>query len=86
MATDTHEPPAPLGASIRIFLANGVADGVAEAGIAGRASSVQVLDVDEPPVEPSGGGEVAVVPLPALGRIPADVGVSHHARRMADAA
>ena len=28
MATDPHEPPAPLGASIRIFLANGVADGV----------------------------------------------------------
>jgi hypothetical protein len=28
MATDLHEPPAPLGASIRIFLANGVADGV----------------------------------------------------------
>ncbi len=28
MATDPREPPAPLGASIHIFLANGVADGV----------------------------------------------------------
>ncbi len=48
MATDPHEPPAPLGASIRIFLANGVADGVwvvEKSNWTGTAAGVDIAEV-----------------------------------------